>query len=109
MIENFVPGKLLRIYLTEAHRYDNRPLADVLLEWAKQDGIAGATVHSGVGGFGRHHRLHTTKLLELSHDLPRVVELIDSEDKIGWFVAAHSYILGGTTMVLIDVHLHQAV
>jgi PII-like signaling protein len=108
VIESFIPGKLLRIYFAETHRYDGQPLADVLLEWARNDGVAGATVLPGVGGVGHHHQLHTTRLLELSHNLPRVVELVDTEEKIGWFVAAHSYILASTTMVLIDVQMHAA-
>ena len=105
----FTPGKMLKIYFAEAHRWQGRPLAELLVERALAAGIAGATVLPGVGGFGHHHKLHTTKLLELSHDLPRVVELVDSAKKIDAFITAQQEILDGTTLVLLDVEMRAAV
>jgi PII-like signaling protein len=105
----FTAGKLLKVYLAESHQWEGRPLTDILVERALQAGIAGATVLPGLGGFGHHHKLHTTRLLELSHDLPRVVELVDSTEKIEAFIGGNSAALAGTTLVLIDVELRPAV
>jgi len=75
-------GILLRIFAGESDQVDNRPLHEVLIAKARELGLAGATVLKGSMGFGAHSVLHTTKLLELSTDLPIVIELVDTEEKI---------------------------
>lgn len=73
---------LMRIFIGESDRYKNRPLHEVLLEFFRSRGFAGATVLRGVAGFGANSVLHTDKLLCLSQDLPLVIEVVDCEDKI---------------------------
>ncbi len=73
---------LMRIFIGESDRYHKRPLYEVLLELFRKEGFAGATVLKGVAGFGANSVLHTDRLLCLSQDLPVVIEVIDSEEKI---------------------------
>lgn len=73
---------LMRIFIGESDRYQHRPLYQALVELFRQEGFAGATVLRGVCGFGAHSVYHTQKLLDLSADLPLVVEAVDSREKI---------------------------
>ena len=80
-------GKLLRIFLGESDKIDHKPLYEVIVQSAKKEGLAGATVLRGVEGFGARSRvIHTAKILRLSEDLPIVVELVDTEEKIKQFL-----------------------
>lgn len=87
-------GKLLRIFIGEADRYDGKPLYQVIVNRARQDGLAGATVLRGLMGFGANSRMHTAKILRLSEDLPIIVEIVDSEEKIRAFVKDIDGIIG---------------
>ena len=73
---------LLRVFIGESDKADGRPLYEVIVETARKRGIAGATVLRGFLGFGANSRIHTSKVLRLSEDLPIVVEIVDSEEKI---------------------------
>jgi PII-like signaling protein len=75
-------GYLLRIFLGESDRHDGRPLYEAIVLKARELHLAGATVIRGSMGFGAHSRLHTAKVLRLSGDLPIVVEIVDSREKI---------------------------
>jgi PII-like signaling protein len=75
-------GKLLRIFIGESASVEGRPLYEVIVLKARELGLAGATVLRGTMGFGASSRLHTSKILRLSDDLPIVVEIVDSEEKI---------------------------
>jgi hypothetical protein len=77
---------LLRIFIGESDEYDGRPLYEAIVLKARETGLAGATVLRGPMGFGRSSRLHTTKILRLSEDLPLLIEIVDSEAKIEAFV-----------------------
>jgi PII-like signaling protein len=79
-------GKLLRIFIGEDDKYEGQPLYEWIVRKARESGLAGATVLRGLEGFGAHSRLHTAKILRLSTDLPIVVEIIDTEDKIEAFL-----------------------
>jgi len=79
-------GKLLRIFIGEDDHIDRKPLYRVIVELAKQLGLAGATVVRGVLSYGAGSRIHTAKLLELSEDLPLVVEIVDESTKVDAFV-----------------------
>ena len=80
-------GKLLRIFLGEMDKYQHKPLYEVLVLKARELGLAGATVLRGVQGFGADSRvIHTAKVLRLSEDLPIVVEIVDTEEKIRSFL-----------------------
>lgn len=75
-------GILLRILIGESDRYGRQPLYEAIVHKAKELDLAGATVLRGIMGFGASSRMHTTKYLRLSTDLPLVVEIVDSEEYI---------------------------
>jgi uncharacterized protein len=87
-------GKLLRIFVGEADRWHGTPLYEAIVLEARKRGLAGATVIKGFMGFGAHSRIHTAKLLELSQDLPIVIEIVDSPEKIEAFVPALETMVG---------------
>lgn len=73
---------LMRIFIGEGDRYEHRPLYEALVEMLRQEGFAGATVLRAVASFGAHNVYHTHKLLDLSADLPLVVEAVDTQEKV---------------------------
>lgn len=75
-------GYLLRVFIGESDRWQGRPLYEAIVRKARELHLAGATVLRGPMGFGAHSRMHTTKLFELSQDLPMVIEIVDSREKI---------------------------
>jgi uncharacterized protein len=79
---------LLRIFIGEADRYRGSPLYEAIVLKARESHLAGATVLRGPMGFGASSRLHTAKILRLSVDLPFVIEIVDSEEKIQQFLPA---------------------
>jgi PII-like signaling protein len=79
-------GTLLRIFLGESDRHEGIPLVEWIVRRAREQGLAGATVLRGAAGFGRHSRIHTGKILRLSTDLPMVVEIVDSREKVEAFL-----------------------
>ncbi|MCZ6696205.1 MAG: DUF190 domain-containing protein [Acidobacteria bacterium] len=79
-------GKLLRVFIGENDKYEGQPLYEWIVRKAREHGLAGATVLRGLEGFGAHSRLHTAKILRLSSDLPIVVEIVDTEEKIESFL-----------------------
>src|SRR6478672_7900601 len=79
-------GMLRRVFIGESDRHDGRPLYEVVVNEARKRGLAGATVVKGFMGFGAHSRIHTAKILELSQDLPIIVEIVDAPEKIEAFM-----------------------
>ncbi len=75
-------GLLLRVYVGESDRFEGKSLYEAIVLLARERGLAGATVLRGLSGFGAHSRIHTTKVLRLSEDLPVVVEIVDREDRV---------------------------
>ncbi len=75
-------GRLLRIFIGESDTHHGHALYDVIVRKARELGLAGATVWRGVEGYGAASRIHTAKILRLSEDLPIVIEIVDSEEKI---------------------------
>lgn len=75
-------GYLLRIFIGESDKSHGQPLYEAIVRKARELHLAGATVLRGPMGFGAHSRLHTTKILRLSEDLPVVIEIVDSREKI---------------------------
>lgn len=73
---------LVRIHIGEADRYHGKPLYKKILEILRENGIAGATVLRGIAGYGKSSILHTASILDISSDLPIVIEIVDTEDKI---------------------------
>lgn len=85
---------LLRIFLGENDRHEHRPLYEAIVLKAREAGLAGATVLRGPMGFGHSSHLHTAKILRLSEDLPLVIEMVDSEEKINAFLPTLDAIMG---------------
>jgi len=79
-------GHLLRIFIGESDKYDGKPLYEWIIRKARENGIAGATVLRGIEGFGAHSRIHTSKILRLSEDLPIIIEIVDTLEKIDNFI-----------------------
>src|SRR5438045_8337441 len=80
-------GYLLRIFIGESDRHDGKLLHEWIVMRAREEGLAGATVLRGMIGFGAHSRLHTFKIERLSQDLPIVVEIVDTREKLEHFLA----------------------
>jgi len=81
-------GSLLRIFIGESDKHEGMALYEWIVRKAREHGLAGATVLRGIEGFGAHSRVHTAKILRLSTDLPIVVEIVDSLEKIDAFLPA---------------------
>ena len=79
-------GKLLRIFIGESDKWNGKPLYEEIVLLAKKQSMAGATAIKGFMGFGLKSHMHTAKLLRLSEDLPIIIEIVDSEEKINSFV-----------------------
>jgi len=75
-------GKLLRIYIGESDTYNGKPLYEQIVLKARELNMAGATVIKGIMGFGADSHLHSSKILRISEDLPILIEIVDTKDKI---------------------------
>jgi len=75
-------GKILRIYIGETDKWGKKPLYHALIKMFKKNDMAGATVFRGIEGFGLNSRIKSSHILQLSEDLPLVIETIDTEEKI---------------------------
>jgi PII-like signaling protein len=79
-------AQLMRIFIGESDRWQGKPLYEAIIFKAREMGIAGATMLRGLMGFGAASRIHTAKILRLSEDLPIVIEIVDSHDKVAEFL-----------------------
>ena len=98
---------LVRIYVGESDRWEHRPLYEAIVLKAREIGMAGATVLRGPMGFGKSSILHTAKILRLSMDLPVVIEVVDTEEKVQGFLPVIGPMVGGglvTTEQLKVIH-----
>lgn len=75
-------GHLVRIFIGESDTWHGKPLYRAIVERVHEAGLAGATVLRGIEGFGAHSRIHTTRILRLSQDLPIIVEIVDRPDRV---------------------------
>jgi PII-like signaling protein len=91
---------LLRIFIGESDRWQHKPLYEAIVLKAREMHLAGATVLRGPMGFGKSSRLHTSKIIRLSTDLPLVIEIVDSEEKINSFLPALDEMIGGGLVTL---------
>jgi PII-like signaling protein len=80
------PGKLVRIYIGESDQWHGKALYNAIVERARKEGLAGATVTRGIEGFGANSRIHTASILRLSEDLPVKIEIIDVAERIEQFL-----------------------
>ena len=91
---------LLRVFIGESDRWEHQPLYEAIVLKAREAHLAGATVLRGPMGFGKSSRLHTAKILRLSADLPLVIEIVDSEDKINAFLPTLDRMMGGGLLTI---------
>jgi uncharacterized protein len=100
-----VIGTRLMIFLSEDDRVEHRGLHEALLERAREDGMAGATVWRGIEGFGSSGRLRTTRFPDLATGLPLAVEVIDLPERIEMFLAAVKQLAPGSLVTREQVHM----
>ncbi|HEY5408016.1 MAG TPA: DUF190 domain-containing protein [Ginsengibacter sp.] len=84
-MENNPSARLLRIFVGESDKAGHQPLYEAIVFEAKKQSLSGATVTRGIMGFGANSKVHTTKLFEISADLPLIIEIVDTEEKIREF------------------------
>ena len=91
---------LLRIYIGESDRWQHQPLYEAIVLKARELHLSGATVLRGPMGFGAASRIHTAKILRLSTDLPLVIEIVDTEEKVQGFLPILDEMMGGGLVTL---------
>ena len=98
---------LLRIFIGEADRHQGKPLYEAIVLKGREMHVAGATVLRGPMGFGHSSRMHTAKILRLSEDLPLVIEIVDSEEKINSFLPVIDGMIGSGLVTIEKVKVLQ--
>ena len=103
-------GYLLRIFIGESDRHDGTLLHEWIVMKAREDGLAGATVMRGMMGFGAHSRLHTFKIERLSQDLPIIVEIVDTREKLEKFLSLIDNEIeeGMATLEEVQIHFYRS-
>ena len=96
-------SQLLRIFIGESDRHDGKPLYEAIVLKARELHLAGATVLRGAMGFGPSSRIHTAKILRLSIDLPLIIEIVDSAERINSFLPVLDGMMGGGLVTLESV------
>jgi PII-like signaling protein len=96
---------MARIFFGESDKWHHRPLVDALVERLRQEGFAGATAFRGVAGFGAGSHLHTASILRLSQDLPVVVEVVDTEERMKRLEAVVEEMVGDGLVTLEKVRV----
>jgi uncharacterized protein len=94
---------LLRIFVGENDHWHGKPLYEAIVLKAREMHLAGATVLRGPMGYGKSSRMHTAKILELSEDLPFLIEIVDSREKIDGFLPAIEPMMGSALVTTEDV------
>lgn len=105
-----VEGSLLRIFIGESDKREGKPLYEWIVLQARAQGLAGATAWRGMIGFGGHSRIHTFKIERLSEDLPVVIEIVDTREKLEAFLASIESAIGEglATMEKVAVRLYKS-
>lgn len=107
-----VPGEghLLRIFIGESDKHEGVPLYEWIVRQARARGLAGTTVLRGIEGFGAHSRVHTAKILRLSLDLPIVIEIVDSKEKIEAFLPIIDGVIdeGLATLEKVEIRFYRS-
>ena len=98
-------GDLLRIFIGESDRHEGRPLFEAIVQLARKRGLAGATVLRGLEGYGAHSRVHTAKILRLSEDLPMVIEIVDTPERIAEFLPTVDEMIGEGLVTLETINV----
>lgn len=100
-------GKALKIYVSESEKYNRKPLYLYLVHWLREKGIRGVTVSRGVMGFGHDRMLKSARLLEISSDLPMVIESVDCAAKIEAILPELCAIVPKGLVFTVDVEIHK--
>lgn len=100
-------AKLLKIYLGENERYKNKPLYQHLLRWLREKEIGGVTVNRGIEGYGQDKVIHTARILELSADLPIVLEIVDTPEKIEAILPELCQMVPKGLVFSADIYVHK--
>ena len=98
---------LLRIFIGESERSDHKPLYEAIVLKARELKMGGATVLRGPMGFGKSSHLHSAKILRLSEDLPMVIEIVDSQEKIDAFIPVLDKMMGSGLITVEKVQVLQ--
>ena len=103
-------GKLVRIFVGESDRVGHQPLYTAIVELARKNGLAGATVFKGIEGFGGHSVVHAARVFDLSSDLPILIEIVDTEEKVRAFLPLLDEIVkeGLVTLETVEVLHYRA-
>lgn len=103
-------GSLLRIFIGESDKHEGKPLYEWIVLKAREKGLAGATVLRGLMGYGAHSRLHTFKIERLSLDLPIVVEIVDTREKLEQFLSLIDNVIveGLATLEKAQIHFYRS-
>ena len=103
-------GCLLRILVGESDRYDAKPLYEWIVLKAREEKLAGATVFRGMMGYGANSRIHSSKILRLSEDLPVLIEIVDARPKLEQFLESIKDVMQGglATLEKADVHYYRS-
>ena len=103
-------GSLLRIFIGESDKHERMPLYEWIVRKAREQGLAGATVVRGLEGYGAHSRVHTAKILRLSTDLPIVVEIVDTLERIEAFlpIIDNAITEGLATLERVQIRFHRS-
>ena len=99
-------GYLLRIFIGESDRHEGKLLHEWIVTKAREEGLAGATAIRAIMGFGAHSRLHTFKIERLSQDLPIIVEIVDTREKLEKFLALIDNVIVEGMATLEEVRIH---
>jgi len=102
------PVKMLLIFVNETDRWRDQPLFKVVVQRLQQAGVAGASAHAGIMGFGRHHRLHHKGLFGVSDDRPITITAVDDEQKLRDAAAAIRSIVSEGLVLLLDAEVLQS-
>jgi uncharacterized protein len=102
-------GNLLRIFIGESDKHEGMPMYEWIVRKAKEQGLSGATVLRGVQGFGAHSRIHSSKILDLSTDLPLIIEIVDDPEKIESFLQLVDQVIleGLATVQPVQIRLYR--
>jgi PII-like signaling protein len=98
-------GKLLRVFIGENDRWEGKPLFEAIVLKVREMGGAGATVLRGIEGFGAQSRIHTARILRLSEDLPIVVEIVDTAERIDALLHVLDAMIRDGLVTVEDVHV----
>jgi PII-like signaling protein len=100
-----VDAKLVTIYVNSTDQWHGRPLYTAIVQLCQQMGLAGASVTRCVEGYGAGHQLHTSRLLELSENLPVRIEIVDLPERIEPFLTSVASMIGEGLVTVSDVHI----